>query len=286
MRFAVTATDRYLNIFQAFVERGWTAVKVFTGSVDNRIHRNSAVLDYARRLNLDVQISRLTEANLRELADRGCEVLVVASYEWRISDWRPHLRYAVNFHPAPLPRGRGVYPLPAAILEEAATWGLSCHKVEHEFDSGDVLQSVEFPLAVDEDHDSLDLRLQLAARPLALDIADHLVEYWDAAKPQVGGTYYPKWSEAQRSLDFSQTVGQILRRVRAFGPIECIAHLNDATLHVRRAVGWTEAHNLPPGTVAHVNHLAFVVAVADGYVALTEWSLLDPDVVTGTLQRR
>jgi methionyl-tRNA formyltransferase len=285
MRFAVTATDRYLNIFQAFVERGWTPVKVFTGNVDNRIHRNSAVLDYARRLQLDVQISPLTEANLHELADRGCDVLVVASYEWRIGDWRPHLKYAVNFHPAPLPRGRGAYPLPAAILEEAATWGLSCHKVEHEFDSGDVLKSVEFPLAADEDHDSLDLRLQLAARGLASDIADHFVQYWNNATPQVGGTYYPKWGEAQRLLDFSRPVAQILRQVRAFGPIECLANLNNATLHVRRAVGWTEAHNLPPGTIAHVNHLAFVVAVLDGYVALTEWSLFNPDVVTGTPRR-
>ena len=285
MRFAVTATDRYLNIFQTFVERGWTPVKVFTGNVDNRIHRNSAVLDYARRLQVDVQVSRLTEANLRELADRGCEVLVVASYEWRIGDWRPYLKYAVNFHPAPLPRGRGAYPLPAAILEEAATWGLSCHKVEHEFDSGDVLRAVEFALSDDEDHDSLDLRLQLAARPLVADIAEHFVEYWNCAKPQVGGTYYPKWGEAQRRLDFSQTVAQILRRVRAFGPIECIAHLNNTTLHVRRAVGWIEPHNLPPGAVAHINHLTFVVAVADGYVALTEWSLLGPDVVTGTPRR-
>jgi methionyl-tRNA formyltransferase len=286
MRFAVTATDRYLNIFQAFIERGWTPVKVFTGSVDNRIHRTSAVLEYAKRLQLDVQISRITEANLRGLADRGCEVLVVASYEWRIGDWRPHLKYAVNFHPAPLPRGRGAYPLPAAILEQAATWGLSCHKLEHEFDSGDVLQGVEFPLAPEEDHDSLDLRLQLAARGLAADVADHFVEYWNTARPQVGGTYYPKWSEAQRGLDFSQTVAQILRQMRAFGPIECIAHLDNATLYVRRAVGWTEAHNLRPGAVAHVNHLAFVVAAADGYVALTEWSLLNPDVVTGTPPRR
>ena len=285
MRFAITATDRYLNIFQTFVERGWTPVKVFTGNVDNRVHRNTAVIDYAKRLQLDVQISRLTDANLRELAAQGCDVLVVASYEWRVGDWRPYLKYAVNFHPAPLPRGRGAYPLPAAILEEAPTWGLSCHKVEHEFDSGDVLQTVEFPLSDNDDHDSLDLRLQLAARPLAAHVADHLVEYWNAAKPQVGGTYYPKWSETERSLDFSQTVAQLLRLVRAFGPLECIALLNDATLYVRRAVGWTETHQLTPGTVVHLNNMTFVVAVADGYVALTEWSLLSADTVTGTPRR-
>ena len=30
-------------------------------------------------------------------------------------------------------------------------------------------------------------------------------------------------------------------------------------------VGWTESHQLKPGTVVHVNGLAIVIAVADGY---------------------
>ena len=285
MRFAITCTDRYLNIFQTLVERGWTPVKVFTARVDNRLHRNTAVLDYASRLKLETQISRLTQTNLRELADRGCEALVVASYEWRIGDWRPHLRYALNFHPAPLPRGRGAYPLPAAILEASPTWGLTCHKIEHEFDSGDVLKAVEFPLAPDEDHDSLDLKLQMAARPLAADIADHLAEYWSATTPQGPGHYYPKWTDADRRLDFTQPVATILRRVRAFGPLECIAQFEKMQLFVRRAVGWTESHELPPGTVVSVNQLAFVIAVADGYVGVTEWSLINPEATTGTLRR-
>jgi methionyl-tRNA formyltransferase len=285
MRFAVTCTDRYLNIFQTLVERGWTPVKVFTARVDNRLHRNTAVIDYAKRLKLEVQISRLTDTNLRELADRGCEALVVASYEWRIGDWRPHLKYALNFHPAPLPHGRGAYPLPAAILEQSPTWGLTCHKIEHEFDSGDVLKAVEFPLAPDEDHDSLDLKLQMAARPLAADIAVNLVEYWNAATAQGPGRYYPKWTDADRRLDFSQPVAQVLRRVRAFGPIECVAQFERMQLFVRRAVGWTESHPFPPGTVVYVNPLAFVIAAADGYVGLTEWSLINPEATTGTLRR-
>jgi len=285
MRFAVTCTDRYLNIFQTLVEHGWTPVKVFTARADNRIHRNTAVLDYARRLKLEAQISPLTESNLRELAGQGCDALVVASYEWRVGDWRPYLKYAINFHPAPLPQARGAYPQPAAILEEFPTWGLSCHKIEHEFDSGDVLKKVEFPLAADEDHDSLDLKLQMAARPLAADIAEHLPDYWSAATPQGPGRYYPKWSDADRRLDFTQPVAKILRRIRAFGPIECIAPLEKMQLFVRRAVGWIESHHFPPGTVVYVNHLSFVIAAADGYVGLTEWSVIHPDAMTGTLRR-
>ncbi len=137
-------------------------MKVFTGVVDNRLHRNTELLGFAKQLGVAVQISRLTQANLRELADQGCEALIVASYEWRIGDWRPYLKYAVNFHPAPLPEGRGPYPAPAAILEGASTWGVSCHRLEREFDQGPVLRTARFPLAASEDHDSLDLKIQLA----------------------------------------------------------------------------------------------------------------------------
>src|ERR1700677_239792 len=120
MRFAITATDRYIGVFQALIDRGWRPLKVYTTPVDGRLHHNTAVIELARKLGIDAQISRLSNDNLRELADRGCEALVVASYRWRIGDWRPYLRRAVNFHPSPLPRARGPYPAPVAILEQAS----------------------------------------------------------------------------------------------------------------------------------------------------------------------
>jgi methionyl-tRNA formyltransferase len=260
-------------------------VKLFTTPVDQRVHRNKEVIELAQKLKVDVQLSRLSQENLRELADRGCEALIVASYSWRIGDWRPYLKYAVNFHPSPLPRGRGAYPAPVPILERSSTWGVSCHKVEHDFDAGDVLKGSEFPISPDDDHDSVDLKIQLANQRLAGEVADRFVELWDRARPQGEGSYYPLWSDQDRSLDFSQTVAQILCRVRAFGPVECLARVNDVTLFVRRAVGWVESHRVVAGTVVYANGLSLVVAVADGFVALTEWTLLGPEAVTGTNRR-
>jgi methionyl-tRNA formyltransferase len=286
MRFAITATDRWLGVFQALVERGWKPLKVFTTPVDGRLHHHAALLEYARRLDLPAQISRLSSEGLRQLAESGCEALVVASYAWRIPPWREHLRYAVNFHPSPLPRGRGPYPLPAAILEQASHWGVSCHKLEDAFDSGDVLRTAQFPLDPDEEHDSLDLKAQLAARRLAADVAANFERYWDAATPQSGGSYHPPWTDGDRRLDFSQSVAHILRRVRAFGPLECLAEVGKLRLFVRRAVGWSETHGLAPGTLVHANQLAMVVSAADGFIGLTEWSVIAPGSVLGTSPRR
>jgi methionyl-tRNA formyltransferase len=286
MRFAITVTDRYLGVFQALVERGWTPLKVFTTEVDNRLHHHAATLDYARRLSLDVQISRLSADNLRQLAGDGCEALVVASYRWRIPEWRGQLHYAVNFHPSPLPHGRGPYPAPLAILEQASHWGVSCHKLEATFDSGDVLRTLTFPVDRFEEHDGLDLKIQLAARRLALDVAGNFHDYWNSATPQSSGSYQGFWTEAERSLDFSQNVEQILRRVRAFGSLECIAQVGRLRMFVRRAVGWVESHGQPPGTVVHANQLAMVVAVADGFIGLTQWNVIAPGSLLGTPARR
>jgi methionyl-tRNA formyltransferase len=281
MRFAITATDRYLGVFQAFIERGWQPLKLFTTPVDGRMHHHRAVIDYAARLKTDVQLTRLDERSLQQLSQAGCEVLVVASYQWRIGNWRRHLKYAVNFHPSPLPVGRGPYPTPGAILENLPVWGVSCHKLEAEFDTGDVLRAAQFPLAADEDHDSLDLKVQLAARRLAGEIATHFESDWHAARPQSGGSYHSLWTQEERQLDLSQTVAQILRRVRAFGPIETLLPLNGALVFVRRAVGWCEVHGLKPGQVVNVNAQSMIFAVADGYIGVTEWSLVDPSVRSG-----
>jgi methionyl-tRNA formyltransferase len=249
--------------------------------VDQRIHHHRAVIDYAARLKLPVQLTRLDEQSLRELSEAGCEALVVASYPWRIGDWRPYLKYAVNFHPSPLPLGRGPYPLPGAILENFPAWGVSCHKLEPEFDTGAVLRSAMFPLAADEDHDSLDLKVQLAARRVAADVATHFESDWDSAVAQGEGSYHSLWTQEERQLDFTHSVAQILRRVRAFGPIETLVRVNGALVFVRRAVGWCESHSLKRGQIVHVNTQAMVFAVADGYIGLTEWSLIDPAARSG-----
>ena len=285
MRFAITATDRYLGVFEAFLNAGWKPVKLFTAPVDNRMSHNKEVIKKAQTLEIPIQLSRLQDIDLEDLKNRGCEILIVASYQWRIGDWGRYLPYAVNFHPSPLPAGRGPYPLIKAVLDGWDHWGVTCHKLASKLDAGDILAQERFPLAGDECHESIDIKTRLAARKLAARVAARFEPLWHAASPQGEGSYWKLHSDADRMLDFNQPVADILRRIRAFGEHECVARVRDRVVFIRRAIGWQETHDLPPGGVTLNSTQRLVVTAGDGYIALLEWSVVGPDAQLGKTGR-
>jgi methionyl-tRNA formyltransferase len=72
----------------------------------------------------------------------------------------------LNFHPAPLPEMRGVGGYNVAVLEGMSEWGVSCHFVDAELDTGDIVEVERF--AIDPD----------AATALSVDVdsQEHLYE--------------------------------------------------------------------------------------------------------------
>ncbi len=275
-RFAITASDRYLEVFNAFVSAGWEPIKLFTLPTSGFLNDNKAVIARAQQLGMEIQMSRLDDASLAGLARMDCDLLVVASYDWRIGRWQDYIPRAVNFHPSPLPRYRGPYPLVQAILDEQTEWGVTCHKLAEEFDKGDILAQRIFPLTAHECHESLDLRTQMAMSRLAIDVALNFEKVWSEANPQVDGHYVGLWSDAERTLDFWKTISELDRQLRAFGNFQCIAMLHGLQLHIQQAVVWPETHSLPPGTVVLSSAVRMVVACCDGFVGITRWSLLPP----------
>jgi methionyl-tRNA formyltransferase len=55
----------------------------------------------------------------------------------------------LNFHPAPLPDLRGLGGYNVAILEGMREWGVSCHFVDEDFDTGDLVEVERFPMDPD-----------------------------------------------------------------------------------------------------------------------------------------
>jgi methionyl-tRNA formyltransferase len=272
MRFAITATDRYLGVFETLVQAGWKPVRLFTTPVDNRLFHNRAAIEYAQQLQVPIQLSPLRTRDFEELAGLGCDALVVASYNHKIGDWTPYLKYAVNFHPSPLPLGRGPYPLIKAIRDRHTSWGVTCHKLSPQFDAGDILACERFALAKGECHDSLDLKIQMASKRLADCVSQQFESLWNTAQPQIGGSYWKFWTEEDKTIDFADCVEDILLQSRSFGSHETFVHLKGFKLRVRQVVGWTEHHSHALGTAVHAYNNVVVIAVRDGYIALTEWA--------------
>ncbi len=281
MRFAFTASDRYLGAIQALCSAGWEPIKLFTSPTDDRLHHNRGSIEFALARGLPIQLSRLSERDLAALAEDGCEALVVASYPWRVPPWQSDLRYAINFHPSPLPIGRGPYPQVRALLDGHGEWGVSCHKIAPELDAGDLLGVERFALGPHETHETLDARIQLALPSLAGAIAGDFEARWERATPQGAGSWFPAPNDDDRTLDFDRPLEHLLRQMRAFGRLECIATVDKLRFFVHQATGWVEPHRHRPGTLVHGTHLSMVVAVADGFLVISEWSIYPPGLPTG-----
>lgn len=275
MKFAFAGIDFLGGVFEGLLDAGWTPVKLFTRPCDGVYDHNEVIVARARSLRLPIQLSRIRERDIEALqAEHGRDwALVVAGYPWLIKGWKGRAAYGLNIHPSPLPIGRGPYPLFRAVLDRYETWGVSAHVLAEGFDTGDLLAQDIFALSSDESHETLLAKCQMAARRLAAGpLGRDLPNRWRRSEPQGDGSYWPRATDADRTLDFRQDVETVLRRMRAFGTVETIARLGDARVFVAEAQGWQERHAHTSGAVVHRHRRHVVVAALDGYVQLTRWS--------------
>ena len=84
----------------------------------------------------------------------------------------------LNFHPAPLPDLRGVGGYNVAVLEGMSEWGVSCHFVDADFDTGDIVEVERFAIdpdtatALSVDVDSQERLYELFKRVMRRALAD------------------------------------------------------------------------------------------------------------------
>ncbi|MFD0463693.1 hypothetical protein ACFQY9_19470 [Microvirga aerilata] len=149
---------------------------------------------------------------------------------------------------------------------------MTAHALEPAFDTGAIVAQRRFALGGQETHDTLLAKCQMAAKSIAADIAESLPRLWSEARPQGPGTYWPRVAQAQRTVDWTGTVRDVLRTVRAFGSIEAFAQVDTRYVYVWEATGWVEPHRYRPGTLVHRHRKHLVVAARDGFVQITGWS--------------
>jgi methionyl-tRNA formyltransferase len=121
----------------------------------------------------------------------------------------------LNFHPAPLPDYRGVGGYNVAILDGLTSWGVSCHFVDEQFDTGDVVEVERFEIdPVGETAFSLDLKSQEHLVGLFERVMEQAASGELPREPQGEGRYVTR--EEFESLRVVRSGDDVARKVRAF----------------------------------------------------------------------
>ena len=189
-------------------------VKLFTCRVDGEYETNDGVIALARSLGAPFTLNRITREDVDALLDGGCELLISAGYYYRIPvDCRLPM---VNVHPSLLPYGRGTWPTPWAILDRLSESGVTVHKTEESFDTGDILLQRRFALAPDENLESLTAKANALLPAMMHELTQDFDRLWAQAQPQGEGVYQPEPDPEDYVLSRCSTVAYADRVLRAF----------------------------------------------------------------------
>jgi methionyl-tRNA formyltransferase len=147
------------------VERGAEVVAVVAAEAEAWTRESQRLDLSARRHGLPL----IPETELYASPPAGVDLVVSFLYPRLIRE--PILSLGrigcLNFHPAPLPDFRGVGGYNVAILEGLGEWGVSCHFVDEQFDTGDLVEVERFPIDPDA-HTAFSLDLESGTRLVEL----------------------------------------------------------------------------------------------------------------------
>ncbi len=220
MKIAYLGIDLLKPVLDALLEERCQVLKLFTCPVDNVTEFNTAVIKTAEKRGIPYTLDRITAADLDELAAQGCELLACAGYYYRapITDAFP----MVNFHPTPLPVGRGSWPMPWLILEGAKLGGVTAHKMAAEFDTGEILLRERFPLDEREDHQTYMEKVSERVPGMVHVLIHNLSQVLENAQPQGAGEYWPLPAEKDWTVTPDMDAARVDRILRAFYGYECV----------------------------------------------------------------
>ncbi len=214
MKIAYVGYDAFAYCLDALVSAGCEVAAVFSFPTDGAYETNTRLRAFAAEKGISFTTDRVTQDDLRRLSENGVRLLFSAGYIYKLPV--TDRMYMVNYHPAPLPLGRGAWPFPVAILKDLRRYGVTLHKIAPAWDAGDILARAELPLTGRENLEDLMQACELAARPLVARLPASIDAWWQAAAPQVGGEYWQEPTDAARTITYTATPEEADRIARAF----------------------------------------------------------------------
>ena len=171
----------------------------------------TAAKETAQRLGIPVA----QPAKLDETIEIPAGTIVVAAYGLLIPDSLLSRGLWLNVHPSLLPRWRGAAPVERVLMAGDERTGVTIHRTTPELDAGPVAAQEAFDIGPEDDAGAVYARsAEIAARL----IGGVLPEPVFHEQPSEGATYAEKITAADRELDLTRPVREIVNHVRALSP--------------------------------------------------------------------
>lgn len=278
MKLCFFGYDHSIDVLVRLMEDGHEALQVYTFECDNFFSFNRETKLFCEKHHIPVIEGKITPDDTEALLNKGCELFLSVGYPFKIPPIDEKRAYSVNIHPTLLPRARGIMPQPFIIYTEPEASGFTIHKHTQEYDAGDILFQKAIPVEENTDIETLAARIAVHTPPAISMVLKDIEQYYANAIPQdhSKASYYDEPDAFFRTLQWSDTVENLLHKGRAFGRFGVVAQISSKfgesqQLAVFQFSGWVEKHNLEPGTLVRSFPREITIAVQNGYICLKEF---------------
>ena len=264
MRIAYLGYDILSPCLRALEESGCSVMKVFSFPTDDEFEFSREVEAFARERGLPFTRERITLREIHNLKAQGCEAIFSAGYPYRVPI--DHSLPIVNVHPSLLPVGRGGWPMPVTILRGLKESGVTLHKMEADFDTGDILLQESFPVGPEDTLETMTEQIRVISARLCRNMAADFSALWAAGRPQGAGEYWPCPRKPDYTIRETTPPQETARVLRAFFGYDCYLKTEAAEYRIVRGLFRPQEHSLPVGPAGVREDGTPIYAVRGGFI--------------------
>ena len=295
LRIVYMGTPEFaVESLKRLVEGGYNVVGVIT-MPDKPMGRHGSVLQaspvkqYAVSQGLKVlQPEKLKdEAFLEELRALQADLQIVVAFRMLPEVvWNMPPMGTFNLHAALLPQYRGAAPINWAVINGDTETGITTFFLQHEIDTGDIIQQVRVPIADTDNVEIVYDKLMMLGGDLVLETVDailagtiHPIPQDELIMPETELRPAPKIFKETCRIEWNKGVKRVYDFVRGLSPYPAawtelvMPEGGRQVVKIYETEKLFASHSLPVGQVDTDGKTYFRITVPDGYVNLLSLQL-------------
>ena len=263
--FAFAGSDEFCSVIYPFIENEWHLKAVLPSNSSCK-----SLIQIGEHEDVPNMGWEITSTVADDLVKLGTEVLLISGYPKII----PHDIFSkfktINIHPSYLPYGRGIWPQPSIIYGNFQAAGVTLHKMDKNFDTGNVILREKVGVEKCENLHTLMFKQAILAETMADNLATNFDILWQNSREQekLGTEEAPT---VPKSINWSMNVTEIDKIIRSIGQSGVSANIKNSNLLIFNDSIWKQEHRRKIGTLIFDWGCGPVVAASDGYVHISDF---------------